>query len=108
MTASNKQRKPHRPSLASIVKQAMNAGVEIARIEVEGGKITIITSKGDSADVTTISFRRLRPASTRLASFLKNCQAHFFACALMASSTGEQRAKTNFIDLVGEGSVKAA
>ena len=48
-----KQRKPHRPSLASIVKQAAKSGVRIARIEVEPtGKITIVTGNGDSADVT--------------------------------------------------------
>jgi hypothetical protein len=48
----NKKRSPHRPSLASIVRQATKAGVEIARIEFEGGKITIVTSRGDSAEVT--------------------------------------------------------
>ena len=48
-----KQRKPHRPSLASIVKQAAKSGVRIARIEVEPtGKITIVTGNGDSTDVT--------------------------------------------------------
>jgi hypothetical protein len=53
MTAK-KQRKPHRPSLASIVRQATKAGVVVARIEVEPtGKITIVTGNGDSADVTT-------------------------------------------------------
>jgi hypothetical protein len=50
MTAK-KEHKPHRPSLASVVRQATKAGVEVARIEIEGGKITIITSKGDSVSV---------------------------------------------------------
>jgi hypothetical protein len=52
MTANN-ERKPRRPSLASIVKQAAKSGVRIARIEVEPtGKITIVTGdagNGDSA-----------------------------------------------------------
>jgi hypothetical protein len=53
MTAE-KQRKPHRPSLASIVRQATKAGVVVARIEVEPtGKIIIITGNGESADITT-------------------------------------------------------
>jgi len=52
MTA-DKQRKPHRPSLASIVRQMARAGVVVARVEIEpGGKIIIVTGTGDSADVT--------------------------------------------------------
>jgi hypothetical protein len=52
MTA-DKQRKPHRPSLASIVRQMARAGVVVARVEIEpGGKIIIVTGAGDSADVT--------------------------------------------------------
>jgi hypothetical protein len=48
-----KQRKPHRLTLLSVAKQARKAGIAIARIEVEPtGKITIITGKGDFADVT--------------------------------------------------------
>jgi len=50
---SKKQRKPHRPSLANIVRQVARAGVVVARVEVEpSGKITIITGSGESASVT--------------------------------------------------------
>jgi hypothetical protein len=46
---SNKQRKPHRPSLANIVRQVARAGVVVARVEIEpSGKIIIVTGKGDS------------------------------------------------------------
>jgi hypothetical protein len=47
-----KQRRPHRPSLASIVRQATKAGVRIDRIEVDGGKITIFVGNTNSTDVT--------------------------------------------------------
>jgi hypothetical protein len=46
-----KQRKPHRPSLASIVRQATKAGVRIDRIEVDGGKITIFVGNTNSTAV---------------------------------------------------------
>jgi hypothetical protein len=47
-----KQRSPRRPTLLSVAKQAKKAGIEVARYEIEpGGKITIVTSKGDSASV---------------------------------------------------------
>jgi hypothetical protein len=53
MTAM-KQRKPHRPSLANIVRQATRAGVVVARIEIEpSGKIIIVTGNDESADITT-------------------------------------------------------
>jgi hypothetical protein len=49
---AKKQRKPHRPSLLSVAKQAKKAGIEVARFEVEpSGKIVVVTSKGDSASV---------------------------------------------------------
>jgi hypothetical protein len=50
--AWKKQRRPRRPTLLSVAKQAKKAGIEVARYEIEpGGKITIVTSKGDSASV---------------------------------------------------------
>jgi hypothetical protein len=43
---------PKRPTLLSVAKMARKAGIEVARYEIEpGGKITIVTSKGDSAGV---------------------------------------------------------
>jgi hypothetical protein len=49
-----KQRKPHRPTLLSVAKQARKAGIEVARFEVEpSGKIIVVTSKGESASVET-------------------------------------------------------
>jgi hypothetical protein len=50
--AEKKQRSPRQPTLLSVAKQARKAGIEVARYEIEGGKITIVTSAGDSADVT--------------------------------------------------------
>jgi hypothetical protein len=47
-----KQRKPRRPTLLSVAKQARKAGIAIARIEVEpSGKIVVVTSRGDSVSV---------------------------------------------------------
>jgi hypothetical protein len=51
MTAK-RQYSPRKPTLLSIAKQAQKAGIEVARYEVEpGGKIIVITSKGDSVGV---------------------------------------------------------
>jgi hypothetical protein len=45
-------RSPRKPTLLSIAKQAEKAGLNIERVEIEPtGKIVIITSRGDSADV---------------------------------------------------------
>jgi hypothetical protein len=52
MTAE-KQRKPRRPSLVSVVKQARKAGIEVARYEISSGKIVVVTTQGDSEEVTT-------------------------------------------------------
>lgn len=51
MTA-NKQRSPRQPTLLSVAKMARKAGIEVARYEIEGGKITIVTSNGDSVGDT--------------------------------------------------------
>jgi hypothetical protein len=49
-----KQRSPRKPTLLSVAKQARKAGIEVARYEIDpSGKITVITSKGDSTEVTT-------------------------------------------------------
>jgi hypothetical protein len=54
-------RSPRRPTLLSVAKQAEKAGLNIVRVEIEPtGKIVIITSRGDSADV------RLNPWDTVL------------------------------------------
>jgi hypothetical protein len=44
-------RGPRKPTLLSIAKQAKRAGIEVARYEIEGEKITLVTSRGVSVDV---------------------------------------------------------
>jgi hypothetical protein len=45
---SHRQRKPRRPSLASVAKQARKAGLEVARYEVKpDGSIVIVTAEGE-------------------------------------------------------------
>jgi hypothetical protein len=45
-------RSPRKPTLLSVAKQAVKAGLNIARVEIEPtGKIVIITASGDSVDV---------------------------------------------------------
>jgi hypothetical protein len=52
MTATNKKRSPRQPTLLSVAKQARKAGIEVARYEISSGKIVVVTTQGDSADVT--------------------------------------------------------
>jgi hypothetical protein len=41
-------RKPRRPPLASLIKQAREAGIEVARCEIKAdGSINLITGKGE-------------------------------------------------------------
>lgn len=50
--AAKRQRSPRRPTLLSVAKQAKEAGIEVARYEIEpGGRIVVITGKRDDADV---------------------------------------------------------
>jgi hypothetical protein len=50
--ALKRQYTPRKPTLLSVAEQAQKAGIEVARYEVEpGGKIIVITSKGDSVGV---------------------------------------------------------
>ena len=43
----------HRPTLASVAKQAAKAGIEVARYEVDAnGKIIVITGKSVAPDMT--------------------------------------------------------
>jgi hypothetical protein len=42
------RRRPRRPTLASVARQAQKAGIDVERYEVEAGKIVIITRRGDS------------------------------------------------------------
>jgi hypothetical protein len=44
-------RSPSRPTLLSVARQAQKAGIDVARYEIESGKITIVTGAGDSAVV---------------------------------------------------------
>jgi hypothetical protein len=45
-------RSPRKPTLLSVTKQAVKAGLNIARVEIEPtGKIVIVTASGDSVDV---------------------------------------------------------
>ena len=44
-------RSQRRPTLASVAREAQKAGIDVARYEVEAGKIVIITIRGDSVSV---------------------------------------------------------
>jgi hypothetical protein len=45
------QRKPRKPTLASIVKQARKAAIEVARYEIKpDGTIAVITGKSESTE----------------------------------------------------------
>jgi hypothetical protein len=45
-------RSPRKPTLLSVTKQAVKAGLNIARVEIEPtGKIVIVTGSGVSVDV---------------------------------------------------------
>src|SRR5262245_31095231 len=44
--AGNRQRKPRRPSLASVAKQASKAGIEVARYEIKpDGSVVVVTGE---------------------------------------------------------------
>jgi hypothetical protein len=48
------KRRERKPTLASVAKQASRAGIEVARYEVEAGKITVVTGKpGEQGSTTT-------------------------------------------------------
>ena len=68
--AAKRQYSPRKPTLLSIARQAQKAGIEVARYEVEpGGKIIVITSKGESAgvepNVWDAEIAKLRAATPR-------------------------------------------
>ncbi len=48
----DKKHSPRKPTLLSVAKQAKKAGIEVARYEISGEKIVVVTTQGDSADVT--------------------------------------------------------
>jgi hypothetical protein len=48
-----KRRKRKSTTLTSVAKQASKAGIEVARYEVEPGKITIVTGKPVEQDSTS-------------------------------------------------------
>jgi hypothetical protein len=50
-----RQRRERKPTLASVAKQASKAGIEVARYEVESGKITIVTGKPGEANGGTVN-----------------------------------------------------
>ena len=61
---------PRKPTLLSIAKQALKAGIEVARYEVEpSGKIIVITSKSESVGVEPnpwdAEIAKLRAASSK-------------------------------------------
>jgi hypothetical protein len=46
-----KRRRPRKPTLASVAKQASKAALEVARYEVKpDGSIVVVTGKGESAE----------------------------------------------------------
>jgi len=46
---SHRQRKPRRPSLASVAKQASKAGIEVARYEIKpDGSVVVVTGEPES------------------------------------------------------------
>jgi hypothetical protein len=48
-----KRVRDHKPTLASVAKQAAKAGIEVARYEVEAnGKIIIVTGRSVAPDMT--------------------------------------------------------
>jgi hypothetical protein len=47
--ASKRQRKPRRPTLASVSKQVSKAGIEVARYVVKSDSIDIVTGKPEPA-----------------------------------------------------------
>jgi hypothetical protein len=47
--SGNRQRKPRRPSLASVAKQASKAGIEVARYEIKpDGSVVVVTGEPES------------------------------------------------------------
>jgi hypothetical protein len=50
-----RKRRERKPTLASVAKQARKAGIEVARYEVEPGKITVVTGKPGKANGGTVN-----------------------------------------------------
>jgi hypothetical protein len=49
---SHRQRKPRRPSLASVAKQASKAGIEVARYEIKpDGSVVVVTGEPESTSL---------------------------------------------------------
>ena len=49
-------RKPRKPTLVSVAKQADKAGIEVARYEVEpDGKINVVTGKSESTNSKSVA-----------------------------------------------------
>jgi hypothetical protein len=64
-TPNRRERKPRRPTLARVAKQASKAGIDVVRYEVKSDSINIITAKGEPAEPENPWLVELRRKETR-------------------------------------------
>jgi len=62
---AKKPRSPRKPTLLSVAKQARKAGIEVARYEIENGKIIVVVGKPHDTPAQTELDRELQDFEAR-------------------------------------------